>query len=94
MTAPNPLNSSSGSYNPFRTQIAQAGLNKPDAYNPYAAGAKIYGMARRAPTIGPVDTGGYAERDQRAAAVRNARLQRMQAGQSGQYASQSYLGGQ
>lgn len=82
------------SYNPFRTMIEQQGLQKPDGYNPYAAGAKVYGMGRSMPTLGPVDNGGYQERDQRAAAMRNARLQRMQADQSGAYASSASLGGQ
>lgn len=81
-------------YNPFRSQIAARALDKPDAYNPYAAGAKVYGMGRSQPTIGPVDNNGYVERDAAANSKKNAILQRLKAEQSGNYMSTAYMGGQ
>lgn len=54
-------------------------------YNPYAAGAKTYGMLRNAPNIGPVDKQGYRERDAMHRARRNAVLRRMQKQMSGEY---------
>lgn len=62
-------------------------------YNPYAAGAKIYGSGRPFPTIGPVDPTGYRERDLTQRAKTNAILQRLKAIQSGNYMSSAYLGG-
>lgn len=58
-------------------------------YNPYAAGRKRYGGGRDAPNVGPVDSAGavgYAERDAKAAARRNAVLRRMQKERVGNYA--------
>lgn len=46
-------------------------------FNPYAAGRKIYGQVGSSPTMGPVDKAGYADRDRRLAARRNAVLQKM-----------------
>lgn len=80
-------------YNPFREQIAAFGMQKQDGYSPYAAGRKMYGGGRTMPTVGSVDNQGYVERDRRAAAKRQAILNRMQAGQQGNYMSQDYLGG-
>ena len=80
--------------NPFRQQVAQYGMEKPDAYNPYAAGAKQYGPAgSMAATIGPVENQGYQERDRNAAALRQAWLSKLQAQQGGNYLSSEYLGG-
>ena len=80
--------------NPFREQISQYGMDKPDAYTPYAAGAKTYGPAgSTAPTIGPVENQGYQERDQRANAMRQAWLNRLQAQQSGELMSGPALSG-
>lgn len=59
--------------------------------NPYAVGDKIYGGGRSFPTSGPVDPMGYRERDAKTAARRNAILRRLQAKQSGKYASADYL---
>jgi hypothetical protein len=59
-------------------------------FNAYAAGAKSYGSGRPMPTIGRVDPTGYAERDRMSKARRNAILQRMKAGLSGQFASANY----
>lgn len=55
--------------------------------NPYAVGNKVYGGGRSFPTSGPVDPMGYAERDLRAAAQRNAMLRRMKANMAGNFAS-------
>lgn len=56
-------------------------------FNSYAAGDKQYGPGRMAPNIGASDKAGYQVRDQRAGMMRNALLRRMQAMQSGDYAS-------
>jgi hypothetical protein len=51
--------------------------NRPNTpgFNPYAAGAKIYGGSRYNPTMGPVDPTGYAERDRMRKVRRNATQQ-------------------
>ena len=54
-------------------------------FSPYAAGRKIYGAVGSSPNIGPVDRTGYAERDRRLAARRNAVLQKMKAKNKGAY---------
>lgn len=41
------------------------------AFNPYAAGAKKYGV-KSSPTVGAVDMGGYAARDRKLAARKAA----------------------
>lgn len=79
--------------NPFRSQIAQYGMSKPDAYNPYVAGAKMYGAGRSMPTLGPVDNTGYQERDMQARAKRQALLNQMQQQQQGNYMAANQLGG-
>lgn len=82
-------------YSGLRQQIQNMGLQKPDAYNPYAAGSKVYGPEGRAnPTSGPVDKAGYRQRDMHARAKRQAMLSRMQAAQSGNYMSANYLNGE
>ena len=60
-------------------------------FNPYAAGAKTYGAVSRTPTMGPVDKSGYASRDRRLAARRNAVLQRMKGMNKGAYSSPDAL---
>lgn len=60
-------------------------------FNPYAAGAKTYGAVGSSPTMGPVDKSGYAQRDRRLAARRNAVLQRMQSMNKGAYAAPDAL---
>lgn len=67
--------------------------NKPNSYNSYAAGAKVYGAGRSNPTMGPVDKTGYKERDAATAAKRNAMLRRLKAGAKGKYMSSDWLGG-
>lgn len=54
-------------------------------FNPYAAGAKTYGMMRDAPNIGPVDKDGYRERDAKHRTRRNAILRRMKKEMGGNY---------
>jgi hypothetical protein len=61
------------------------------AFNPYAAGAKVYGAGRSNPTSGPVDKLGYRQRDLATRARRNAILRRMKAMQSGKFMSPDYL---
>jgi hypothetical protein len=69
-------------------------MGKPDSYNAYAAGNKIYGIGgRSAPTKGKVDKSGYLERDAVVRLKRNALLRRLKAGQSKNYMSPDYLGG-
>lgn len=74
--------------------VSALGLRKPDAYNPYSAGPKMYGAGSPIATSGPVDRSGYMERD---ANVRNAQrealLRRLKAAQAGRYMSAEYLGG-
>jgi len=83
--------------NQFRDQIALMGLSKPDAYTPYAAGDKMYGLSGRPnATSGPVSPEGmqgYKQRTQVQNARKAAVLQRMQAAQKGQYMNPHYLGG-
>lgn len=55
--------------------------------NPYAVGNKVYGGGRPFPTNGPVDKMGYAERDARHKARRQALLKKMQAADSGKIMS-------
>jgi len=82
----------------MRTQLAQRGLTKPDGFNPYAAGSKMYGLSGRSnATSGPLNSTeaqrGYAQRDRETQARKAAVLQRMQAAQSGNYMSPEYLRG-
>lgn len=74
MTMPNP-------YATIRSQIEQMGLKKPDAYNPYAAGPKVYDGSSLAPNTGPVqDKAGYQKRDALAAAKKKAIMDRLNTG--------------
>jgi len=56
-------------------------------FNPFAAGAKVYGGGRYNPTMGPVDKTGYAERDRRLQVRRNALQAKLKAKGKGAYAS-------
>ena len=81
----------------IRDLFQNMGLQKPDAYTPYAAGAKQYATPGGTPngaTQSPDAAAGYNARDMRARAKRNAMLRYMQAGQQGNYASSNYLSGQ
>lgn len=84
-------------YTGLKSQIAQMGLTKPDAYNPYAAGSKLYGPEGRGfPTsgpIGPAGMAGYKKRDAKVQAQKQAINQRIKAAQSGQYMTPDYLKG-
>lgn len=60
-------------------------------FSPYAAGRKIYGAVGSSPNMGPVDKTGYAGRDRRLAARRNAVLQKMQGMNSGAFSSPDVL---
>ena len=59
-------------------------------FNPYAAGAKIYGSGRYNPTMGPVDMTGYSARDRKRKVRLNALQARVKAGQKKQFASPNY----
>jgi hypothetical protein len=56
-------------------------------FNPYAAGAKIYGGSRYNPTMGPVDKSGYVERDRARQVRRNALGQKLRDVSKGAYAN-------
>lgn len=60
-------------------------------FSPYAAGRKIYGAVGSSPNIGPVNKTGYADRDRRLAARKNAILQRMKGVNKGAYNSPDVL---
>ncbi len=62
-----------------------------EGINPYAAGNKIYGGGRSFPTMGPVDKLGYAERDAKHSARRDALLRRMKATDAGKFGSADAL---
>lgn len=67
--------------------MAERGTLGTFEFNPYAAGAKIYNSIASSPTRGAVDKTGYAARDRRLAAKRNAVLAKMKAQQNGAFAS-------
>lgn len=71
-------------------------MGKPDSFNAYAAGNKIYGLGgRSAPNIGQaLDPTGYINRDTEVRLKRNALLRRMKAQASGRFMSSDWLGGQ
>lgn len=61
-------------------------------FNPYGAGDKLYNNTRTTPNLGPTaNREGYAERDRKAKAKREAMLRKMQAGQSGNYSSSAWM---
>jgi hypothetical protein len=63
------------------------------AFNPYAAGNKRYGAGRSMPNIGPVaHPQGYAERDNRAQARKNAIMRRMRGANTGNPSNSSVTG--
>jgi hypothetical protein len=80
----------------FRSQVRRLGLNKPDAYTPYAAGSKLYGYGRSNPTSGQISSDGmqgYRARDRATRLRRQNTLAKMQATQQQQYLSPQWLGG-
>lgn len=69
-------------------------MGKDYTFNSYAAGNKVYGSGRSFPNLGPTsDPLGYAERDAKVKAKRNAVLRRMKAQNSGNFMSSPWLGG-
>jgi hypothetical protein len=60
------------------------GLKKPDAYNPYAAGPKVYDGSAMGPNTGPAsDKAGYMKRDAQARAQRSALMKKLEANKNG-----------
>ena len=82
-------------FSDLRTQVANMGLTKPDAYTPFAAGPKMYGIGSDHPQDGTMNSAaartGYRQRDLANQAKRNAYLSRMQAAQQGNFMSSQYL---
>lgn len=76
-------------FNPLeKAQAYAGGITKPDAYTPYALGAKTYGSGRPMPHIGAQSwqsMQGYQARDRQIAARKQAVLQYMQAQNMGPY---------
>lgn len=77
------------------------GKKKPDSFNKFSAGDKVYGFGRSYPHRGPVDKAGYKVRERekklsrqspivKNASRRNALLRRMQAKQANRYRSQAF----
>lgn len=77
----------------YAQYVRNYGLEKPDAYTPYAAGYKMYGGGRSMPTSGPVDKAGYLDRDLMNRARRDAVLRKLRATQAGNFMSPDYLNG-
>lgn len=72
----------SNPYEAIRSQVEQLGLKKPDAYNPYAAGPKVYGGTSLAPQVGAIgDKAGYMKRDARARAMKNVLMKKLKTSQ-------------
>jgi len=61
------------------------------AFNPYAAGSKVYSQVSGAPSIGPNDKAGYAQRDLALKARKSALLAKMKAMGKGAYADANVL---
>ncbi len=61
------------------------------SFTPYSAGKKIYSQVSGTPNIGPVDKTGYAARDLKAKARRNAVLAKMKAVNVGAFAAPNVL---
>lgn len=60
-------------------------------FNPYSAGARVYGGGRMNPTMGPVDKAGYAERDRARRAKLNALRAKTKAMSNKNYASPDFM---
>jgi hypothetical protein len=72
-------------------------MGKPNSFNSYAAGNKVYGgigLGRNAPNIGPSDKTGYKERDAEVKLKKEAMMRLLKAKQKGNYLSSAWLGGQ
>jgi len=72
---------------------AERGVLGTPEFNPYAAGARMYGSGRMNPTSGAVDPTGYAERDKKRRAKLNALRAKTKAQVSGNYASPNFMKG-
>jgi|TARA_R110000764_G_scaffold41954_2_gene94403 hypothetical protein len=59
-------------------------------FNPYSAGARIYGSGRLNPTSGAVDPTGYAERDRKRKAKLNALRAKTKASANKNYSSPNF----
>jgi hypothetical protein len=71
--------------------VQQSSILGTYAFNPYAAGAKTYNAVSSSPNMGPVDKTGYAERDMKKKARKQALLQSMKKQAVGAYASPDVL---
>lgn len=72
-------------------QSAQTSALGTFAFSPYAAGKKIYGQVSSSPTMGPVDKTGYAARDAKKAARKNAVMQMIKNRNAGAYGAPDSL---
>ena len=61
------------------------------AFNPYAAGSKVYSQVSGAPNIGPSDKAGYAQRDRIIAAKKSAVRAKIKAMSTGSFADSNVL---
>lgn len=71
--------------------IQQSAILGTYAFNPYAAGNKTYGAVSGSPNLGPVDKTGYADRDRRIKARKQAIAAAMKATQVGATANPNAL---
>ena len=70
---------------PVSQTYGQSGSNQPtNGFNPYAAGSKVYGSGRSAPSIGANKQDGYNARD-RKTVVRQNLLTKLSQGTIGRY---------
>lgn len=70
---------------------AEIGALGTPEFNPYAAGARMYGSGRMNPTMGAVDRTGYAERDRIRKAKINALRAKTKAMSQKNYASPDFM---
>lgn len=70
---------------------AELGILGTPEFNPYGAGARIYGPGRYNPTMGAVDKTGYAERDRKRRAKINALRAKTKASSTKSYASPDFM---
>lgn len=70
---------------------AELGILGTPEFNPYGAGARIYGSGRMNPTMGTVDRTGYAERDRKRRAKVNALRAKTKAMSTKSYASPDFM---
>ena len=70
---------------------AELGIFGTPEFNPYGAGARMYGSGRFNPTMGAVDKAGYAERDRKRKAKINALRAKTKAMADKNYASPDFM---